>query len=166
MKKLAFVLVILISNVAWAQTTEYKKLPSVDLKTLDGKTINTSTIMNDGKPIVISFWATWCKPCIKELTAIAEDYQDIQKETGVKIYAVSIDDARSSGNVAPLVNGKNWEYDILLDGNGDFKRAMNINLVPHVILINGKGEIVWQHSSYQEGGEQELYEKIREASKN
>ncbi len=165
MKQLTFMIAILFCNLIIAQNTEIKKLPSVDLKTIDGKIINTSTIENNGKPIVISFWATWCKPCIKELTAIAEDYQDLQTETGVKLYAVSIDDARSTANVAPLINGKNWDYEILLDANSDFKRAMNVNLIPHIFLINGKGEIIWQHSSYVEGGEEELYEKIREASK-
>lgn len=141
------------------------KLPSIDVKTPDGKTFNTSNISNDGKPVVLSFWALWCKPCIKELTAISELYDEWQEETGVKLIAVSIDDSRSSSNVLPTANGKGWTFDLLLDENGTLKRAMNVNLIPHTFVINGKGEIVWQHTSYTEGQELELYEIIKKVAK-
>ena len=142
-----------------------KKIPSVEVKTIDGKTFNTSNIVNDGKPIIISFWATWCKPCVNELTTIAEVYEDWQKETGVKLIAVSIDDSKTSGNVKPLINGKEWDYQILLDINSDFKRAMNVNLVPHTFVINGKGEIVWQHTSFSQGSELKLIDIVRKVAK-
>ncbi len=139
----------------------YKNLPSVNVKTLDGKTFNTSEITNDGNPIILSFWALWCKPCINELTTIAEVYDEWVEETGVKLVAVSIDDSRSSSRVAPTINGKGWDYDVLLDPNGDFKRAMNVNMIPHTFLLNGKGEIVWQHTSFSEGSELQLIEMVR-----
>jgi cytochrome c biogenesis protein CcmG, thiol:disulfide interchange protein DsbE len=159
---------VLIATAAFSQSPDAPKtkmLPSVDIKDVSGNPYNTSMIKNDGKPIIISFWATWCKPCIKELTAMAEVYSDWQTETGVKIYAVSIDDARSSSQVKPLVNGKNWDYTVLLDPNGDFKRAMNVGPIPHTFLINGKGEIVWQHTSFAEGGELDLIELVRKVNK-
>ncbi|MBK7215074.1 MAG: TlpA family protein disulfide reductase [Bacteroidales bacterium] len=137
------------------------KLPSVNVVDMNGKKINTSQLTNNGKPFIISFWATWCKPCVKELTTISEVYQDWQEETGVKLIAVSIDDSRSSAQVKTLVNGKNWEYEVLLDANADFKRAMNVNAVPHTFIVNGKGEIVWQHTSFSEGSELELIALIR-----
>jgi cytochrome c biogenesis protein CcmG, thiol:disulfide interchange protein DsbE len=145
-----------------AQSAGAKKIPSVTLKTLDGKTFNSSQIDNKGKPIIISFWASWCRPCIKELTAISDLYEDWQAETGVKIYAISIDDARTTNNVRPLVNARGWEYEFLLDPNQDFKRAMGVIDVPHLFILNGKGEIVYQHTSYTEGSEKELFKKLKE----
>lgn len=164
MKKLiTFLFVFLIVAVSFAQDqeqTEVNKLPSVNIRTINGEAFNTSTIYNDGNPILISFWALWCKPCKNEMDAYNEVYEDWQEETGVKIYAVSIDDARSMAKVQPFVNGKAWEMEVLLDPNGDFKRAMNVNMIPHTFLIDGNGEIVYQHTSYYEGLEDEIYELV------
>jgi len=142
-----------------------RKLPAVNVKTLSGKTVSTGDLSNDGKPIIISFWATWCKPCVRELNAIAEVYEEWTDETGVKLVAVSIDDSRNTAKVGPFVNGKGWDYEIVLDSNGDFKRAMNVNTIPHTFLVNGKGEVVWQHTTYSEGDEEELYELVKKVAK-
>ena len=138
-----------------------KSIPAVDVKNLDGSKFNTSEITNDGKPIIINFWATWCSPCKRELNNIAEVYEDWVDETGVKIVAISIDDTRNMAKVAPYVNGKGWEYDVYIDPNGDFKRALGVNNVPHSFLVDGNGQIVWQHNSYSEGDEYELYELVK-----
>lgn len=164
MKKILFPTLFLFSSLIFAQSG-VKKIPAVDVKALDGKSVNTSIINNGGKPIIISFWATWCKPCKKELDNIAENYTDWQKETGVKLIAISIDDARSASKVPTDVKSKGWEYDVYLDSNQDFKRAMNVNNVPHTFLVDGKGEIVWQHNSYAEGDEDKLYELVKKLSK-
>ena len=140
------------------------RVPSVTLQSLDGKKVDTKTWSNDGKPMIINFWATWCAPCKRELTAIADKYATWQKETGVKLIAVSIDDARSMARVAPYVNGQDWDYEFFLDPNGDLKRALNVNNIPHTFLVNGKGEIVYQHNNYEPGDENELYQKVKEAS--
>ncbi|MBO4582043.1 MAG: TlpA family protein disulfide reductase [Bacteroidales bacterium] len=137
-------------------------LPSVEVKTLDGSVFNTKDIKNDGKPVIICFFATWCKPCMAELKNISDEYEDWQEETGVKIYAVSIDDTRSSSRVAPLVKGQGWEYEFLLDENSDFKRAMNVGDIPHTFVLDGEGNIVWQHASYAPGVEQEYIEAVRQ----
>ena len=159
-----FCLMIAVISFSQEKTKKYAKIPSVDIKTIDGESFNTSEISNDGKPIILSFWALWCKPCIREMTAIADVYEDWVDETGVKLYAISIDDARSSAKVLPTINGKGWEYEVLLDPNGDFKRAMNVNMIPHTFLLNGKGEIVWQHTSFSEGSELELYELVQKVA--
>lgn len=163
MKKTLLALVFMISlGTAVAQDGESaKKLPSVTIKTLDGKDFNTADIQNDGKPIIVSFWATWCRPCLKEMTAFADNYEEWQAETGVKIYAISTDDARTKANVLPMVNGRGWEFEFFIDTNGDFKRAMSVSQVPHTFIINGKGEIVQQHTSFADGYEQELFEFIK-----
>ncbi len=143
----------------------YAKLPDIDIKTLDGKTVSTSVIQNDGKPIILSFWATWCKPCLREMNTIKDVYEEWQEETGVKLVAVSIDDARSTSRVKPLVDGSDWEYEIYLDPNSDFKRAMNVGNIPHTFILNGNREIVWQHTSFTEGSEEELIEVVKKILK-
>ena len=141
------------------------KVPAVQIQTLDGKNVNTSTFSNGGKPMLISFWATWCSPCKKELNAIAEVYSDWQKETGVKLIAISIDDSKSSSKVAPYVNAKGWEYEEYLDINSDFKRAIGVNDPPQTFLVDGKGEIVWQHVGFKDGDEQQYIEALRKLAK-
>lgn len=141
--------------------SEEKKLPAVKVKNLKGETISTDKFENDGKPFVINFWATWCKPCILELNNINEHYTKWQKETGVKIIAISIDDSRNTKKVAPFVNGRGWEYEVYLDENSDFRRALNVNNPPQTFLIDGKGNIVYSHNGYAPGDEKHLYEEIK-----
>lgn len=141
------------------------QLPAVTLKDMSGKTVNTAELSNDGKPIIISFFATWCKPCNRELSAISEVYEDWQDETGVKLIAVSIDQAQNINKVKPLVDGNGWPYQVLLDPNSDFKRALGVQMIPFVLIVDGKGKIVYKHNGYTEGAENELIEKVRELVK-
>jgi len=166
MKKYAILFLSLIITLSlFAQEDEglkeIRKIPSVTVRSGDGETVNTAAFSNDGNPFIISFWALWCKPCIRELTTIADVYEDWQDETGVKLIAVSIDDARSTAKVMPFVNGKAWDYEVYLDQNQDFKRALDVNFIPHTFLCDGDGNIVWQHTSFVEGSELELIELVR-----
>ena len=139
----------------------HAQVPSLQLKDINGKTVNTANIIkNNGKPVIISFWATWCKPCLRELKAIHEVYADWQEETGVKMIIVSIDQTQDANKVKPLVDGNGWEYEVLLDPNSDFKRAMNVQNVPHVFVLDGKGKIVYNHAGYVDGGEEDIYEAL------
>ncbi len=155
--------ILLFAIIAFAFTPSvYAQLPSVSLKDINGKTVDTAQLSNDGKPFIISFFATWCKPCNRELTAIAEEYEDWQDETGVKLVAVSIDQAQNINKVKPLVDNHDWPYEqVLLDPNSDFKRALGIQMIPYTLIVDGAGNIVYKHNGYTEGAERELLEKIR-----
>ena len=145
-------------------TTASAQLPSAQLKDLTGKPVDTATLSNDGKPFVISFFATWCKPCLRELKAIREVYHDWQDETGMKLIAISIDEAQNTAKVKPLVDAEGFEYEVLLDPNSDFARSMGVQNVPHVFIIDGQGRIAEQKMGYTDGSEAHLIEKIRELS--
>ncbi len=164
MIRLTFTLLLtVICFVANAQEDGWA-IPHVSIQNIDFENFNTSEIDNDGKPIIISFWATWCSPCKRELNTIAEEYDEWIEETGVKLIAVSIDDSRNVDKVPTYVNGQAWDYEVYLDPNGEFKRAMNVNNVPHTFLLNGNKEVVWQHNSYSPGDEEELLELTRKVS--
>jgi len=137
------------------------QFPSVTLKDINGKVVNTSKLSNDGKPFVISFFATWCKPCLRELKAIAEVYPEWQEETGMKLIAVSIDESQNAGKVKPLVAAEGWDYEVLLDTNGEFMRGMGVQMVPHVFVVDGKGTVVESHTGYTDGSEEGIIEAIR-----
>ena len=139
------------------------KLPTnVNLKTVDGKTVQSSVIQNDGKPMIISFWATWCGPCLLELKTISEVYDEWVEETGVKLVAVSIDDSKTSFQVKKRATALGRPFEIYIDENKDFASALSIGQdPPYTLLINGEGEIVWQHKGFQPGAEEELLEQVR-----
>ena len=153
------------------------KLPTgVSLRTLDGKSVTSNVISNDGKPVVISFWATWCAPCMLELKTIREVYDEWVEETGVKMYIVSIDDSRTAARVKGVVEKQGWSdtgddeyqhyYEVLLDSNRDFATSLGLGQdPPHTLVINADGEIVWQHKGYQPGAEEELLEQVRALAK-
>jgi thiol-disulfide isomerase/thioredoxin len=164
MNRLVIVFCLLLS-AATVSAQENNPLPSVLVETMDGKKVSTQTWGNEGKPIIVSFWALWCKPCLKELGNISEVYDEWQEKTGVKLIAVSIDDARTSAGVRSIVLGNGWEYEIYLDKNSELKRAMNVVNIPHTFLLDGQGRIVWQHTSYAEGDEAELLERIEALAK-
>ena len=153
---LSLLLFFLVVPVAHAQ------LPKVELKDLQGKSVNTSELNNEGKPFIVSFFATWCKPCNRELKAIDEVYDEWQKETGVRLIAVSIDQAQNMNKVKPFVDQNGWRYDVLLDPNSELCRAFGIQMIPYMILLDGRGNIVYKHNGYTDGAEIELYEKIKE----
>lgn len=160
-KKTVFMTLLLLAVVMYG----YCQIPQVTVKTMNGKTVRTDTLTNGGKPTIIDFFATWCKPCNRELDAISEVYADWQQETGVKLIAVSIDEGQNTNKVKPFVDNHGWEYEVLLDPNGDLKRALGIQMIPYVLIVDGKGDIVYRHAGYTDGAEFELIEKVRELTK-
>lgn len=147
-----------VCNYSFTQG-DLKKLPSVQLRDMEGNAVSTSELGFKG-PVIISFWATWCSPCKRELNTIHEVYEDWKTETHVELVAVSIDDEKTINQVPVYVNGKGWDYLVLMDPNGDFKRAMGVNNVPHTFLINEEGNIVYSHNNYAPGDEDKLHEEL------
>lgn len=146
----------------WIGLAAYGQLPTVTLKTMDGETVTVDTLSNGGKPMIIDFFATWCKPCNRELSAISEVYEDWQAETGVRLIAVSIDQAQNIQKVKPLVDQLGWPYEVLLDPNGELKRALGVQLIPYTLVIDGSGKIVHRHQGYADGEEAALLEELRQ----
>lgn len=159
---LSILSVVFSINVIVAQNA--RPLPPAKVQTLEGRWMSIEDVVNHDGPVVLSFWATWCKPCILELNNIMDVYEDWQEETNVKLVAVSIDDARNTVRVGPTASGKGWPYDIVLDPNGELKRSLNVNLIPHTFLLNEEKEIVWSHMNYVAGDEEELFEEISKLS--
>jgi len=160
-KKISFLFVSLFLSVTLLIAQD--NLPNVKIKSVkNGKEVEFSSIATGCKDtiLVISFFATWCIPCAAELDNINEIYQDKQKEKTFKFIAVAIDDSRTAQRVKPFVNGKGWTFDVYLDLNSDLKRAFEVNDIPHIIIIKNN-KIVYQHTGYVAGGEDELFEKIK-----
>ncbi len=158
MKKFLFAAVAIL---VMGFTALQAQIPSFNLKDINGKTVDTATLSNGGKPIIISFFATWCHPCLRELTNISEVYPDWQEETGVKLIAVSIDQAQNVNKVKPLVDSKGFEYEVLLDVNSDLARALGVQNIPHVFVFDGTGKLVYNHIGYKDGDENSLYEHVK-----
>lgn len=142
--------------------SETTTLPSLVLKNIDGEDVDIASFGTNGKITIISFWATWCKPCIKELKNMNDLLGDWIDEYDVELVAVSVDDSRNMSKVRPFVSGMGWDFEVLLDPNGDLQRALNVANPPVTFLIDQNGNIVYVHTGYVEGDEYELEDHIVE----
>jgi peroxiredoxin len=161
MKKILLAIAFMVSTVAFAQ------VPSVTVENAKGETVSTKFLLEDGKPMIVSFWSTTCKPCILELDAIYDALPDWLEEADFKVVAVATDDSRMLAKAKSFAAGRGWSEDfvLLFDKNKDFMRAMNVSVVPHVFVLDGNGKIVYSHTSYSPGSELELLEAIKKCSK-
>ena len=159
MKYLLVLVCFLYYNTAFSQTT----IPNITLNTLNGKSVKIQDEISKEKITILSFWASWCVPCINELDAISEVYEDWQEDFNMELIAISTDDARTQKRIRPMVNGKGWPYKILLDKNQELKRALNISTIPQIIILKDS-KIIYIHSGYSPGVEDEFYDIIKENS--
>jgi cytochrome c biogenesis protein CcmG, thiol:disulfide interchange protein DsbE len=166
MKKILYLtLILLIAFVpAYSQLNTDKTIPSVFLKDLNGQQVDLKDYASADKLTVISFWATWCAPCKKELENLDELMEEWEKEYEAQLVAISVDNARNSMKVKPYVQGKGWTFTVLLDENSDTQRTLNWPSIPYTIVIDKSGSIVYRHSGYSEGDEFVLEEKLKELS--
>ncbi len=162
LKKLGvFAILFLCSWSIQTASAQEKRLPEITLSDLEGSKVDVSQLSKEGKIIILSFWATWCVPCKKELTNIMDLYEDWQKEYNVELIAVSIDDSRNLTKVKPTVEGSGWPYRVLVDPNQDLKRALSFQNVPYTVVTDKTGNIAYIHNGYVEGDEFELEEKLK-----
>jgi thiol-disulfide isomerase/thioredoxin len=156
MKKLVLFLLLSTPFISSSQN----QILDTSVKTLNGESTSITEISSKNNLVIVSLWATWCVPCKNELDAISEVYQDWQDETNVELVAVSVDDSRTVNRVRPLINGKDWDFTILLDTNNDLKRALNATSIPLTLILKN-GEIVYRHSGYTPGSEDALFEELK-----
>ncbi|MCB0549024.1 MAG: TlpA family protein disulfide reductase [Phaeodactylibacter sp.] len=157
MKALITAAFISFSFLAFGQ----KSLPSAEVKTLDGQSVDIQEYARNGKITVISFWATWCSPCKKELDAIADLYEGWQEEYDMELVAITMDTQRALAKVKPMVESKGWPFTILSDANQVLRNSLNFQTIPQTFLLDQQGNIVFTHSGYVPGDEYELEEKIK-----
>tara|TARA_Y100000385_G_scaffold287402_1_gene351587 strand:+ start:4232 stop:4741 length:510 start_codon:yes stop_codon:yes gene_type:complete len=155
-------IIVALSLQAQVGNTNLSSLPEITLKNIDGKDINLADYGTNEKITVISFWATWCKPCIKELKNLNVLLDDWIEDYNMELVAISLDDSRNAAKVKPTVNALNWDFDVLLDPNGELQRAMNVANPPVTFLVNQSGKIVYTHTGYVEGDEYDLEDHIKE----
>ena len=160
MRSVLLTIVLFISAICAAQ------VPSVTVENAKGEAFNTKALLDEGTPMIISFWSTSCKPCIRELDAVYDALPDWKDEVDFRVVAVSTDDSRLLAKAKSFAEGRGWgeDYVLLFDKNQDFMRAMNVSVVPHVFVVDGKGKIVYSHTSYVPGNEIELFEAIKKCS--
>ena len=142
-----------------------QSLPAVTLEDSDGHAVSSSSLV-DGKPFIVTLWATFCKPCIKELDALNEVLLDMDQSELPKIIAICVDDSRSTAKARAFAAGRGWDYvELLYDPNSDFRRAVNVNVIPHIFVYDSKGGQYYSHSGYVEGSEEELLNILKSCSK-
>lgn len=158
MKKLSFFAFFLYAGAILSQNV----IPPASLVDLKGDEVNLREISRDNL-VVFSLWATWCVPCINELEAIASLYPKWQALYDVKLFAISIDDARTVNRVRPMVKGKGWDYEFLLDSNNDLRRALGASTVPFTLIVKNNN-ILYSRVGYSPGAEDVLGSKLEEFS--
>jgi len=160
MKLLNFLTIIFISYCAFAQTGGLRKGPNFKLENLEGNIVELNAELGSG-PVLLSFWATWCKPCIEELGEFKKIYEEF-KDEGFKVFAISTDDERTVAKVKPMVKSKNYNFPVLLDTNSDVARLYYAQAMPYSVILNKQGYIVYSHLGYMRGDEMKVRGKISE----
>lgn len=135
-------------------------LPNVTIKDLNGKSVNIQSYGKASKITVISFWATWCGPCKKELAKLNTKLPEWETKYNMQLVGVSVDDSKTAPNVKTYVAGRNWKFDILMDTNSDLKRAFGIANVPFTLIIKD-GKVMYRHDGYVDGAENELEAELK-----
>ena len=159
------ILALFFSSLIFAQpeTEGSRKGPNFKLENLEGDITELYSELGEG-PVLLSFWATWCKPCIEELTEYKKIFNEF-KDKGFKMFAISTDNERTVAKVKPFVKSKNYNFPVLLDTNSDVARIYYAQAVPFSVILNDKGYIVYTHLGYMRGDELNVRNTVSELVK-
>lgn len=160
MKKLSFLALCLFASVTLFAQAE---LPNTQIKDVNsGKKIAFNQTFEKGKVTVVSFWATWCVPCKKEINNMRRKMADWKKEADFNYMTVSLDESRAEGLVRSYAKSQGWDFPYYQDANSDLKRSLNFQNVPFTLIVDKNGKVAWMHTGYEEGGENEVFAKVKE----
>ncbi len=154
----------ILTLIALTQVTAQESLPNTEVRTLKNQKVEFNTLFEPGKLTLVSFWATWCVPCKKEIANVKELMPEWKEEVDFDFMTVSVDDSRSSAKVASYAAAQRWDFPTYLDPNNDLKRSLNFQTVPFSMIVDGNGKVVYMHNGYEEGAEEEMFAKLKEIS--
>ncbi len=164
MKKFFIPLILILLGTS--QISAQEALPHTEVRTLKNKKVEFNTLFEPGRVTLVSFWATWCVPCKKEIANVKELMPEWKEQVDFDFFTVSTDDSRSSAKVASYAAAQRWEFPTYLDPNNDLKRSLNFQTVPFSMIVDGEGQVVYMHNGYEEGAELEMFEKLKEIAKS
>ena len=156
---------ILVSIVSlfFVAALHAQELPETQIKDMNtGKKIAFNQVAVKGKVTVISFWATWCIPCKKEIKNINSKLPEWQKEADFTYLTVSVDKVEADGIVRSYALSQGWKFPYYIDVNSDLMRSLSFQNVPYTMIIDKNGKVAFTHSGYEEGGEGEVWAKVKE----
>ena len=153
MKKIVSVFIAMVAVAFFCCAQEIS--PNITVKDLSGKDVLMADVLKDDV-VIVSLWATWCKPCQNELDALAE-IEDSWADK-LRVVAISVDDARSVSKVRSMVKAKMWPYEVYTDENSELAKSLNISSIPFVMIVKA-GKTVYTHTGYTPGSEYSLVEK-------
>lgn len=162
MKSKLIILVLAVLAFGFTSPDGSKTLPDITISDLQGKPIKIQEYVKGSKTTILSFWATWCAPCKRELDAISELYPTWVSEYNTRLVAITIDNARALTQVKPLIEEKGWEFDVLVDSKQELQQALGFQVVPQTFVVDENGNILYQHEGYTPGDEYELEKILKE----
>lgn len=133
-------------------------LPDFESSALGGGRVALHELLARG-PVLLNFWALWCKPCLKELPEL-DHLQREYGDRGFTVLAVNGDSPVDVTRVAPFVKSRGYTFPVVTDLDGRLRRRFQVNALPTAILLDGQGRIVWTNQGYRPGDEKTLEAKL------